>query len=132
MKVSMFNVLNFIELKIKENNELLDNKDVELPKEYKNQLKNYNEAYKILKRELSTSWEFNCQNIIFDMLKENFGEYDTKIIFWGDEEIIIDKNTLTSVDGGFLFTHPKNKENLHDFFSKGFNIENIKKVERID
>ena len=131
MKVSMFNVLNFIELKIKENNELLTKKDVELPKNYKTQLENYNEAYTILKNELITSWEFNCQNIIFNVLKENFGEHDTKIIFWGDEEITIDKNTLASVDGGFIFIHPKNKKDLHDFFSKGFNIDNIKEIQTI-
>ena len=71
MKVSMFNVLNFIELKIKENNELLTKKDVELPKNYKTQLENYNEAYTILKNELITSWEFNCQNIIFKRRRKN-------------------------------------------------------------
>lgn len=130
MNVS-FNVLNFIQLKIKENNELLTNPKLELPKEYKNQLKNYNEAYKILHDELSSSWDFNAQNIIFEVLKENFGQHDTKIIFWGDEELIIDKNTMVNVDGGFLFIHPKNKEDLHDFFAKGFNIENIKEIQTI-
>ena len=127
----MFDVLNFIHLKIKENNDLLNNKAMEFPKEYRNQLENYNKAYKILRDELTTSWDFNAQNIIFDVLQENFGEHDTKLIFWGDEELIIDKNTLCSVDGGFIFIHPKNKEDLHDFFSKGFNIENIKEVQTI-
>ena len=131
MKVSMFNVLNFIQLKIKENNELLNKKDVELPKEYKTQLKNYNEAYKILHDELSSSWDFNVQNIIFDILKENFGEHDTKLIFWGDEELTIDKNTMVSVDGGFLFIHQENKNGLHDFYAKGFNIENIKEIQTL-
>ena len=127
----MFNVLNFIQLKIKENNELLNKKDVELPKEYKTQLKNYNEAYKILHDELSSSWDFNVQNIIFDILKENFGEHDTKLIFWGDEELTIDKNTMVSVDGGFLFIHQENKNGLHDFYAKGFNIENIKEIQTL-
>ena len=131
MKVSMFKVLNFIQLKIKENNELLNKKDVELPKEYKTQLKNYNEAYKILHDELSSSWDFNVQNIIFDILKENFGEHDTKLIFWGDEELTIDKNTMVSVDGGFLFIHQENKKGLHDFYAKGFNIENIKEIQTL-
>lgn len=131
MKVSMFKVLNFIQLKIKENNELLNKKDVELPKEYKTQLKNYNEAYKILHDELSSSWDFNVQNIIFDILKENFGEHDTKLIFWGDEELTIDKNTMVSVDGGFLFIHQENKNGLHDFYAKGFNIENIKEIQTL-
>lgn len=127
----MFKVLNFIQLKIKENNELLNKKDVELPKEYKTQLKNYNEAYKILHDELSSSWDFNVQNIIFDILKENFGEHDTKLIFWGDEELTIDKNTMVSVDGGFLFIHQENKKGLHDFYAKGFNIENIKEIQTL-
>ena len=133
MKVSMFDVLNFIQLKIKENNELLDNHKFELPKEYANQLKNYNEAYNILHDELSSSWDFNAQNIIIEVLKENFGKNDTKLIFWGDEELIIDKNLLVSVDGGFIFIHPKvNKKDFHDFFAKGFNIENIKEIQTIN
>lgn len=127
----MFNVLNFINLKIKENNELLNNKNIGLPKEYKTQLEHYNEAYTTLKNELSTSWDFNAQNIIFNVLQENFTEHDTKIIFWGNEELTINKNTIVSVDGGFIFIHPNNEEGLHDFFAKGFNIENIKEIQTI-
>ena len=68
-------------------------------------------------------------NPIFKVLTENHGVYDTRIIFFDESELIIDKNQIVCVDGVFLFLCDTVKDS--SMVKQGFSINTIDKVETI-
>jgi len=69
-------------------------------------------------------------NAIFNILKENYKKYNTKLIFFDNTEFIISKNQETTYDGDFIFLVTGNDS--YYIYDKGFNINNINRVETIN
>lgn len=139
MELRLFNIISFIDMEIRNNQRLIDNDDV--PDDLKNELYYYNKGFNFLKEDLLDSFMFNTDNIIFDILKNNYGNYDTKLIFYNgnpvdaeDNILIIDKDTVTSVEGDFIFIMDDEINNNYggDYSPlRGFNIDMVKSIETI-
>ena len=70
------------------------------------------------------------KNPIFDVLIENYGKYDTRLIFFDESEYVIDKNANSYVDGDFIFLCDNIKGYMNPI-KRGFNIDTIDKIETI-
>ena len=69
------------------------------------------------------------ENPIFEILRDYYGKYDCKIIFFDGTELIISKDNVVSYHENFLFLH-ENKEFKPVF--KCFSITTIDTVIRLD
>ena len=70
-------------------------------------------------------------NEIFNVLKEAYGNYDVRITFFDDTTYIITKDTNATIESGFLFIIDGTDNEKFPLVNKGFNIDNIYKIEKI-
>lgn len=69
-------------------------------------------------------------NPIFDVLIENYGKYDTRLIFFDETEYVIERDNVVYADGDFLFICDTIEEYRRPV-KMGFNINTIDTVETI-
>ena len=136
MRIEVDTFISFIKNKIYENQKLLNSNKILLSTDLEKELKFKNKIYDELIDDIHKSYDLYIPNIISDVLQNNYNKHHTKLIFYDDSELIIEKNMDCIVDGEFIFINSyQNKKNIPSMskiYEKGFNITEVKKIETLD
>lgn len=89
---------------------------------------NYITCLKNLQEKLLYTKE-NQNNLIFDLLQQNYDKYDTLLIFEDNTELIINKNDIYVFEGDKYLFHTDNKS--YSLIIDGVNLDYVKEFKTL-
>lgn len=136
MAIRLHQITNHISNKINEKTGLLENPEYNISEKEQEKLKHEIEVLKELHDEIIFSLDYNTDNVVFDILKNNYGKYDTLIKFFNKKELLVSKNTVSILKGEWIFNGGSEEEfeaGKQDgtVYREGYNMNDVCEVRTI-
>ena len=136
MAIRLHQITNHITNKINEKKGLLENPEYNISEKEQEKLKHEIEVLKELHDEIIFSLDYNTNNVVFDILANNYGKYDTLIKFFDKKELLVSKNTVSILKGEWIFNGGSEEEfeaGKQDgtIYREGYNMNDVCEVRTI-
>lgn len=136
MAITLHQITNHITNKINEKTGLLENPEYTISEKEQEKLKHEIEVLKELHDEIIFSLYYNTNNVVFDILSNNYGKYDTLIKFFDKKELLVSKNTVSILKGEWIFNGGSEEEfeaGKQDgtIYREGYNMNDVCEVRTI-
>lgn len=136
MAITLHQITNHITNKINEKKGLLENQEYNISEKEQEKLKHEIEVLKELHDEIIFSLDYNTDNVVFDILANNYGKYDTLIKFFNKKELLVSKNTVSILKGEWIFNGGSEEEfeaGKQDgtIYREGYNMNDVCEVRTI-
>lgn len=136
MAITLHQITNHITNKINEKKGLLENQEYNISEKEQEKLKHEIEVLKELHDEIIFSLDYNTDNVVFDILSNNYGKYDTLIKFFNKKELLVSKNTVSILKGEWIFNGGSEEEfeaGKQDgtIYREGYNMNDVCEVRTI-
>ena len=125
-------VINLLEKEIESYKRLLSDKDINLSEGLQDKYKYYVLAYSEFLDLLLQSYDWNKDNIVFNILEANYGKYDTEFVRFDDTSFVISKEDTAMVENNFLLVIDTgglnakgDYESPYDYVDKCYSINGI-------